>query len=271
MESIVNYFISRNLNIELFLKASGLIIAVLLGLALGSLFIYGKISVLTRSVSSAIGILFIYAVTVVLGVMGPGYKQFIAPLPFVHIEGDYMSLFHFNADYTVICNQVLSMVILAFLMNLADSLLPTGKHPISWILLRCLAVVSGMALHLLATYLLTVYLPEGLVTYAPAVLLAVLAALLLTGALKVVVGLFLITVNPVVAALYTFFFASIIGRQITKAVLTTGILTCLTLWLQKMGVNKIYIANAAWEAYIPLILLLLAVWYVVGRLLSIKK
>ena len=271
MEGIVNYFVSRNLNIEMFLQAAGLVIVVLLGLALSSLFIYGKVSILTRSVSSAIGILFIYAVTIVFGVLGPEFQRFIAPLPFISIEDGYMSLFRFQGDITSICAQVLNMVILAFLMNLADSILPTGKHPVTWILLRCLAVISGMALHLLSNYLLIIYLPEGLMTYAPAVLLGVLVALLLTGSLKVVVGLFLITVNPVIAALYTFFFASIIGKQITKAVLTTGILTGLTLWLQEMGVSKIYIAQAAWEAYIPLILLLVAAWYVVGRLLSIKK
>lgn len=271
MEGIVNYFISRNLNIAMFLQASGIVIAVLLGLALAGLFIYGKTSVLTRSVSSAIGILFIYAVTVVLGVLGTEFQRFIAPLPFVEIQESYMYLFNFRGDYTLICSQVLSMIILSFVMNLSDSLLPTGKHPVTWILLRCLAVVGGMLLHLAATYLLTAYLPEGLITYAPTVLLAILLALLLTGALKVVVGLFLITVNPLIAALYTFFFASIIGKQLTKAVITTGILTCLSLGLQKMGVSRIYIAAAAWEAYIPLILLLLVIWYVAGRLLISKK
>ncbi len=271
MEGIVNYFISRNLNIEKFLLSSVLVIVVLLGLALASLLMHGKLSVVNHAVSSAIGILFIYAITVVLGVLGPDFQKFITPLPFVNIENDFMTLFNFQGDYTVICNHLVSMIVLAFLMNLVDSLLPVGKHPIVWILLRCLAVVVGITLHLIVNYLFDRYLPQGLSPYAPVVLLSILLLLLLTGVFKIVVGLFLTPVNPIIAAVYTFFFANIVGKQITKAVLTTGLLAGLSLWLQKMGISQIYIAKAAWEAYIPLILLLIVVWYVVGRLLSIKK
>lgn len=271
MENIIDYFLSRNLNIEKFLQASGLVIVVLLGLALASLLMHGKLSVVNHAVSSAIGILFIYAVTVVLGMLGPGFQRFVAPLPFVNIENDYMVLFNFSGGYMPICDHIVSMIVLAFLMNLVDSLLPVGKNPIVWILLRCLAVVVGITLHLVANYLFDLYLPQGLSAYAPVILLAVLALLLLTGVFKVVVGLFLTTVNPIIAAIYTFFFANLIGKQITKAVLTTGLLAGLSLWLQKMGICEIYIARAALGAYIPLILLLLVVWYVVGRLLSTKK
>ena len=124
-----------------------------------------------------------------------------------------------------------------------------------------------MILHLIVTGLLTKYLPEGLVTYAPTILLAVLALMLLTGALKFLVGIVLSTVNPLVAALYTFFFANAIGKQVTKAVLTTAILTVLVWILQNIGIFTISIASAALLAYIPFIVLLLALWYVVGRLL----
>lgn len=271
MQSLVNFFAERNLDIWLFLKASGILAAALLAVALAGRFIGGKRSIQTRAVSSTIGILFIYGVTIVLSHTGKDFHHFLAPLPFVNIENDYMILYSFQAHYTEVCTQVLSMTILSFLMNLAESCLPTGKNFFVWVLLRCFAVVGGMILHLAAISLLATYVPEGLMTYAPMVLLAVLVLLLLTGSLKVVVGLFLLPVNPVIAALYTFFFANIIGRQITKAVLTAGILTGITLGLQRMGIHRLYIAPAAWEAYIPLLLLLVALWYVVGRLLSSKK
>jgi len=267
MESVVNYFASLNLDIGAFLKAAGILIGAFLVLALLGRFAFGKKSVLCRAVSSAIGIFFIYSITVVLGGAGEEFQRFIAPLPFVTIENDTMYLFSFQADYTIVCTQVLSMIILSFLMNLADGWLPTGKHIISWIFFRCLGVVLALFLHLLVTGLLTQFLPEGLVTYAPVVLLAILILMLLTGALKFLVGLLLSTVNPLVAALYTFFFANAVGKQITKAILTTGILAGLVLVLQKMGVVAISIASAALAAYIPLIVLLLVLWYVVGKLL----
>lgn len=256
-----------NLNISLFLQAVGMLIGALLVLALVGRFAFGKRSVLCRAVSSVIGILFIYVITVVLGDAGDQFQKFIAPLPFVTIENDSMVLFSFQADYTVICTQVLSMIILSFLMNLADGWLPTGKHIISWVFFRCLGVVVALILHLVVTGLLTSYLPEGLVTYAPVILLAILVVMLLTGALKFLVGLVLTTVNPLIAALYTFFFANVVGKQITKAILTTGILAGLVWVLQEMGVVAISIAAAALAAYIPLIILLVVLWYIVGKLL----
>jgi hypothetical protein len=40
----------------------------------------------------------------------------------------------------------------------------------------------------------------------------------------------------------------------------------LVLILQKMGVFAISVASAALAAYIPLILLLLILWYIIGKL-----
>ena len=56
-------------------------------------------------------------------------------------------------------------------------------------------------------------------------------------------------------------------KQITKAILTTGIIAGLVYVLQKMGVVAIYIASAALAAYIPLIILLIVLWYIIGKLL----
>ena len=267
MESVMQYFQSLNLNWVLFVKAVGALVGCSLILALVGRFIFGKRSTLCRAISSAIGILFIYAITVVLADAGEQFQRFLAPLPFVTFSGDSMILFSFQADYTVICSQILSMIILAFLMNLADSWLPVGKKFFGWILFRCLSLIIALVLHLIVTGLLTTLLPEGLITYAPVILLGILVLMLLTGCLKFLVGLVLTTVNPLVAALYTFFFASLVGKQITKAVLTTAIMAGLILLLQELGVAAISIASAALVAYIPLLILLLALWYIIGKLL----
>ena len=123
----------------------------------------------------------------------------------------------------------------------------------------------ALILHLIVTGLFTNLLPEGLVTYAPTILLALLVLMLLTGALKLLVGVVLTTVNPLIAALYTFFFANVVGKQITKAVLTTALLTGLVLLLQHLGVGVISIASAALIAYIPFSILLVILWYVVCK------
>ncbi len=267
MDTIVNYFNSLGLDFWSLLK-TGLIL--LLGTFLISIFgrfVFGKRSALNNAVSSAIGILFIYGVTVVLKSSGAQFESLIAPLPFVNIYKDQLYIFTFqDADYTLICSELLSMVILAFLVNLADGWLPKGKNLFSWLFFRCLTVVIGFVMQLVVVGLFRTYLPEGIVTYAPVILLALLVILLLTGALKIVVGALLSTVNPLIGGLYTFFFASIIGKQITKAVLTTFLLSMLVLGLNYLGCTMISVASAALIAYIPFVLILVVLWYIVNRI-----
>ncbi len=253
---------------EQFAKAALLLAAVNLVLSAVGHFIFGKRTGFNHAVSSAIGILFVYALTIVLSILGTRFKSFIAPLPFIQINGENLTVFSFiGAEYTGICHQILGMVILAFLANLIDGLLPKGKHLFGWFFFRCLTVLLAMLLHVVVSHLITAYLPEGLVTYAPVILLALLVILLLVGALKFVVGAALISVNPLIAAFYTFFFASFVGKQLTKAMLTTAILSGLVYGLNYLGITAISIAGAALVAYIPLLLLLLVVWYIANKLL----
>lgn len=266
MEYIAKYFPSVPLSFDNVWKAA---LVLLLGTFLLSVFgrfIFGKRSALNNAVSSAIGILFIYAATVVLTSAGAQFSSFVAPLPFVSISGDKMTLFSFmGAHYTTVCSQILSMIILSFLVNLADGWLPRGKNLFSWVFFRCLTVVIGYMMHLVVVWLFSAYLPEGIVTYAPTILLALLILLLLTGALKILVGAVLSTVNPIIGGLYTFFFATIIGKQITKAVLTTAILSGIVIGLRYLGIGVISIASAALIAYVPILVLLIVLWYIVCK------
>ena len=268
MTEIRQLLASIDFDIQTFWKA--LLILAVGTIVLGTLgrFAFGKRSALNHSVSSAIGILFVYAATVVLYSMGARYQAFIAPLPFVSFSGSEMSLFNFfAADYTVICTQLLSMIILSFLANLFDGILPKGKKILSWLFFRCLTVVLAMAAHLAVDWLFTTYLPQGLVTYAPTIVLGLLLLLLAVGALKLVIGALLATVNPLIGAFYTFFFATVVGKALSKAILTTAILSGIILALNYIGVAAVSIASAALVAYIPILVILVAVWYVVGVLL----
>ena len=267
MESIMEYFSSIQINFDSFWKAALILLLGTFLLSVLGRFVFGKRSALSLAVSSAIGILFIYAVTVVLKSAGAQFSQLIAPLPFVTISGNDLVLFSFTgAHYTDICSEVLSMIILSFLVNLADGWLPRGKKLFSWLFFRCLTVVIGYLMHLVVVWLFATYLPEGIVTYAPTILLGLLILLLLTGCLKILVGALLSTVNPIIGGLYTFFFATVIGKQITKAVLTTAILSGIVIGLQYIGVHVISIASSALMAYVPLLILLIILWYIVCKL-----
>ena len=93
MDAILTYFNQFGLDFYSLLKAVGII---LLGsLLLGSIgrFIFGKRSALVGALSSAIGILFVYALNIVLHSLGAEYQHYTTPLPFVSVTADHMWLF----------------------------------------------------------------------------------------------------------------------------------------------------------------------------------
>ncbi len=235
--------------------------------ALGRL-LFGKKSVLNQSISAVIGILFIYAVTVVIHSYGFDLQFLISPLPFVSIDGDYLTLFHIpGADYVVLCNELLNAVILAFLANLVNNWLPKGKKLFTWLLSRCFSIALAMVLFAVFNAILRAYLPEGLLTWAPVILLGLLVVMLAVGALKFLVGALLTTVNPLIAFLYTFFFANIVGKMLSKAMLTALLMAGMILALNEFGIVSIFIGVSALPAYIPMLLVLLVLWYIIGHIL----
>lgn len=231
-------------------------------------FAFGKKSVLNQSVSSAIGILFIYAVTVVIHSYGLNLKFLVSPLPFVSISGEWMSIFPIaQSGYVAVCGELLNMIILAFLVNIVNRWMPQGKKLLSWLFFRVLSVALGMVAFSVANYLLTMFLPQGLLTWAPVILLGLLVVMLLVGALKGLMGAVLASVNPLIGFLYTFFFANVVGKMLTRAMLTTLLLGALVYGLNYLGVTGLAIGTAVLVAYIPMLLLLLALWFIVGKLL----
>ena len=266
MDAFISYFSSLGLDFGGMAKFT---LILLLGALLVSTlirFIFRKQTLLGHALSSSIAIVFIYVVMVLILTLVSELHFLVTPLPFAVISKEHVLFFSFShSNYPTIASQLVSMMILAFLVNLADGWLPRGKGLLRWLFWRCLTVVIGFFLHYLVVYLFNHYLPQSIAMYAPSILLAILVLLLLTGALRFLVGLILTTVNPVIAALYTFFFASIIGKQITKAVVTTGILSGFIYLLEDLGITSLSLQPGALVAYIPFLLLLIPVWYLLSR------
>ncbi len=269
MDKILEIFKNLAENIDFYrygVVALVLIVGSLIFGAAGRI-VFGKRSMLGSAVSSAIAIVFLCALTVTLPLFGSEFAAYISPLPFVSITEETLHIFSFaDKDYTVICGQLLSMVILAFCVSLTDRFLPRGKNLFTWLLFRILTVVLGFAAHYGLLWLLNFMVPNGYSQYAPVILLSVLVLMLLTGALKILVGVILSTANPIVAALYTFFFASVVGRQLTRSVLTTAILTAFVVVLGHLGISTLPIGREQLTLYIPYGVGLLGLWYVVNRI-----
>lgn len=269
MDQLLTYIPESIDPAQLALTAGSFLAATLLISSLGRALL-GQNSPLTNAASSAIGILFIYVATVVVMTVGGDLEQFqpyLSPLPFIRIEDTQLHLFVLEgADHHMICNEILSMVILAFLVNLLDTWIPRGNHIITWFLLRCATVVLAILAHWGTTELISSVVPNLLANNASTILLGLLVVMLAVGCLKFLVGFAIATVNPIIAALYTFFFANVVGRQLSKAILTTALLTALAWALNAIGMTVIPIDLAALTGYMPFLAVLAVLWYIVNQI-----
>ena len=254
----------------------GTIIRFLLFYILGSLIlsclgriVLGKHSSLNHSLSSAMTILFIYAVTIVIYVFKPWkLDALLSPLPFVTFFNDYMVVMPVvGIRPTALSRELLSLIMLAFLVNFTDVSLPRGKSIVGWVFWRGISTALSMGLHLLMHCAFDTFLPNVLVTYAPIILLLLLVLLMFLGFLNAILGLVLTINNPLIGAAYTFFFSNIVGKQVTKAFFTAGILSVVIYLIGAFDYNFISISMMSLTAYIPVALVSLILWYLIGHLL----
>ena len=247
----------------LYFAAASLILGVLGRLVLG------KRSSLNHALSSSIAILLIYAVTVLVYTFKPwNLEILLSPLPFVTFAGDYMILLPLHdTAFPALCTEILSLVILSFLINLLDTLIPKGDSVLHWYGLRLVTVILCMGLHFGVCWAFETFLPDFLVTYAPTVLLFVLLFMVFSGVASLILGAILTLNSPFLGAMYTFFFSNLVGKQVSKSVFTTVILCVVFFLMGYFGYTIITITAAALLTYIPLALVLLLLWYLVGHVL----
>ena len=247
----------------LFFAAASLILGII------SRVVLGKRSSLSHSLSSVMAVLFIYTITVVLYTFQPwNLDLLLSPMPFATFSDHYLIIHPItDLQFTALCTELLSLLILAFLINLVDTLMPRGEGIFGWFLLRLMMLLGCFALHLGVSWAFRTYLPHILVTYAPMVLLGTLLVMLLSGAFSLVFGLVIAITNPFLGAMYSFFFSSLVGKQISKALFTTGVVCGILYLMEHFGLVVILITPAALLTYIPLALALLVLWFLIGHIL----
>lgn len=230
--------------------------------------LFGRDSLLNRALCASIGILFIYAVTIVVYTFNPaGLSKFLTPLPYVAFSGNQLYLFVFEGtQLSVICSQILSMLILSYLYHVLDDFMPEGIGG-HWLLYRVLTILMAMVLHYVATWALNTFVAGSVFTHATTILVIVLIVFFLLGVIKFLLGVVLTFASPILGAIYTFFFSSQIGKQLTRALLTTLLLSLFVICLHLLGHSVIAVGASALSAYIPFALILLGIWFGFSRLL----
>lgn len=247
----------------LYFSAASLILGIM------SRVVLGKRSSLNHSLSAVMGILFVYVVTITLYTFKPwNLDILLSPLPFATFSDHYLIIHPItDLQFSALCTQLLSLLILSFLINLIDSFMPQGENVISWLLLRVITILVCFALHLLVSWAFHTYLPGVLVDYAPMILLGVLAVMLLSGVVTLILGLVISITNPFLGAMYSFFFSNVVGKQLSKAIFTTGVLCAILYLMDIFGLIVIIISPAALLTYIPLAIAMVVLWYLIGYLL----
>ena len=249
------------------LKFLGILAASVLVIGLLFRLFLGRRSALNRAICAGIGVLCVYVLTIIVYTFSPGnLDRFLAPLPLIQFHNEALYIMTFGeTPFPTLCAEILSLVILILIYNLSDSLLPDGETTVAWLLLRALTIALAMTVHYFLQLLTREFLPQFLVTYGPTILMVCLLFALLAGIVGALLGLVLAVVNPILGFLFHFFFSSRLGKQLSKAMLTTSILVGVTLMLTHLGYGTIGISAVSLLSYIPLFLVLIALWWLLER------
>ena len=283
IENVINSLTEIPLDNPDFLAHTGLLCLCIMILGILFRLFFGKQSNLNHVLSAAIGILFLYIIGILLyhtefTIKSPipflpftldiRLGTMLDSLPFVYVQEDMLTLFAFeSAELHVICILLLKMVILAFFVNILDYVLPTGKNILSWLFFRFLTIILSVIIQSVLYWIFSAILPQVIFDYAPVLLLGIIVVTLFMGVIQLFLGVALTAVNPVIGGLYTFFFKSMVGRQLTNAVLTTTLLSLLVVFMRHLGYIMFSIPAMTFLALLPAIGGLLVIWYLVDQVL----
>lgn len=230
--------------------------------------IFGKGSSLVRSVSACVSIAMVYLTTILIYVFVPSLRGGLTSLPFISVTSDAFYLWDIaNLSNGSLYPALLQLFILAFLVNLLETLLPQGKKLVSWYLWRMLTVVAALGLYGGVSTLIHNFAPEVYGSWAGPVLLGLWFVIALSGIAKLILTVALAAVNPVVAAVYAFFFSNLFGKQFTKSILTTLLLVLVFVGLYRFGFLGFVFTGFSLAAYAPTCLIALVALYLFGKLL----
>ena len=243
---------------------AALLIVFVLGLGLVFRLFFGRNCAVNRGISGFLEVLFIYAATVTVYTLKPwNLSQYLAPLPFAIFRGDIL-IVSYSACSTIplLCSQLLSLIILCFIVHLLNFVLPRGRSFVPWLLMRAVCVVLAVGVDLAANWALNAFLPAVIAESAPVALITVLAVTLLVSLFNPLLCILFTAANPIVGLLYTFFFSNTIGKNLTRAVLSAGMVFALFYGMDYFECIVINITPGALLRYSPFTLALLGVWYV---------
>ena len=267
-QSIETFLQSANSLIPASLQNTIILFAVLsvflLGAGLVLRIFFGEKCTVNRSISGFMAILFIYALTALIySLQLQNVTQYLVPLPFAVFRNDLL-IVSFSAYTTksLMCSQLLSLIILGFIIHIMNFLLPSGQSFFPWLLMRLVGAVAAVAAFIAANWALNTFLPTAIAQSAPVILVTVLAVTLLVSLFNPLLCILFTAANPIIGLLYTFFFSNTIGKNLTRAVLSAALICVFFYAMEYFGLSAVYITKDAMLRYSPFAAAMLGVWFI---------
>ncbi len=250
------------------LRSAAVVCVVLFALGAVLRMIFGRGSSLNSALSATLSVLLVYLTAVIISWLMPQWRASLPQLPFVTVTQNRFFLWDLHqVSKSVVYGGILRLSILAFLVNLLEAFMPHGKKIYTWYLFRMGTVLAALAGYSMATTWLEHLFPGLFDQYAQAVVLGFWAVIALAGVLKVLLSVVLTVVNPIVGAVYTFFFSNLVGKQFTKSILTTILCLAIVSIANQIGVSQFAFSDFSLVTCVPAGLLALVTLYLFGQFL----
>lgn len=248
-------------------------LAVFLICALARLLL-GKDSSLKHLLTSALGMIMLYAMAVVIYIFSPrDFTYYLNQLPIgtfmTNPGGEQVFVFNTirNLELPELCSQMLRIYVLAVMINLLGSINYDKLKLLGWVLFRLFMLGLAIVLNVAVFKVVDMFLPFLLDSYAPLILLSFLLISFALGFLKFLIALVLTAVNPVFGGFYAFFFKNKFGKCLSRAIGSTLVICLLLVVFESLGYTTLPIGPEALSGYVPFTVCMFLLWIIVGRVL----
>ena len=235
-------------------------------------------------IAASVSILIVYLVCTLIYKFEPiGLQEYLPPLPFVELDQGSIRLVIYRMndngllDFPYLCTQIISMLLLAFLVNVIyTSTLDKLKTP-GWVVFRAVCTMFSIFVHYGVCRVLKKAFSmvpqdsiwELLLYFAPIALLGFLLGLFILAGFKGPMKYLFTEINPTFTGLAGFFFTSKVGSNISRAIWSTTVLTPFAFGLQRLAErlfesSAIAIGAFAHPGGLVVLICLLALWVLVG-------
>lgn len=243
----------------------------ILVIAIGGLFFAKKKTFINRTICAVLSIVTLYLTAIFMYCLIPSLRDAILQLPFLYVSSDcFILMAPLSMSWDELYVTGLNFIILAFLMNLAESMIPTTKSILNWIAWRIFTVLCVLFAY--SFYLaIMAYLPLGFIEGAFIVILGLTLLSLLLLLLQLVVLALSIATKPVIGTVFGFFTVHNLGSQLSKTTLSCVFAFCALQWLEAKQWNFVPFEYFDIGIYWPSWLLCVVALFVFSRIFHVGK